>query len=74
MEPGLVEGMSVTGRVPGHEVAEPAVFAITLGPASPHPPDTGGEQIDTFPWAPALTELHQLVIAQCAHGPRRSAS
>ncbi len=33
MEPGLVErGHPVTGRVPGHEVAGPAVFAILLGP------------------------------------------
>jgi hypothetical protein len=49
---------------------------ILLGPGQfqPHPPGTGGEQIDTFPWALALTELRQLVTAQRPHGPRRPAS
>jgi Flavoprotein len=49
---------------------------ILLGPGQfePHPPGTGGEQIDTFPWALALTELNQLARAQRPHGPRRSTS
>jgi hypothetical protein len=49
---------------------------ILLGPGQfePHPPGTGGEQIDTFPWALALTELNQLARAQRPHGPRRPAS
>jgi len=49
---------------------------ILLGPGQfePHPPGTGGEHIDTYPWALALTELHQLVSAQRSHGPRRAAS
>jgi hypothetical protein len=49
---------------------------ILLGPGQfePHPPGTGGEQIDFFPWALPLTELHQLVSAQRSYGPRRSAS
>jgi hypothetical protein len=47
-----------------------------LGPGQfeAHPPGTGGEQIDTFPWALALTELHQLVSAQHSFGPRQQAS
>jgi hypothetical protein len=49
---------------------------ILLGPGQfePHPPGTGGEHIDTYPWALVLTELHQLVSAQRLHGPRRPAS
>jgi hypothetical protein len=49
---------------------------ILLGPGQfePHPPGTGGEHIDTYPWALALTELHQLVSAQRSHGPRRPTS
>jgi hypothetical protein len=48
---------------------------ILLGPGQfePHPPGTGGEHIDNYPWALALTELHQLVSAQRSHGPRRPA-
>jgi len=49
---------------------------ILLGPRQfePHPPGTGGQQIDTYPWVLTLTELHQLVSAQRSHGPRRLAS
>jgi hypothetical protein len=49
---------------------------ILLGPGQfePHPPGTGGEHIDSYPWALALTELHQLVSAQRSHGPPRPAS
>jgi hypothetical protein len=39
---------------------------ILLGPGQfvPHPPGTGGEQIDAFPWAIALEEAHGLVDVQ----------
>jgi hypothetical protein len=49
---------------------------ILLGPGQfePHPPGTGGEQINTFPWALTLTELHQLASAQRSRGLRRSSS
>jgi hypothetical protein len=49
---------------------------ILLGPGQfePHPPGTGGEQIDAFPWALALTELHQLASAQRPQSPRRPTS
>jgi phosphopantothenoylcysteine synthetase/decarboxylase len=46
---------------------------ILLGPGQfePHPPGTGGEQIDAFPWALALAELHRLANVPGSHDRRQ---
>jgi len=39
---------------------------VLLGPGQfePHPPGTGGQQVDTFPWRLALDTAEQLVLCR----------